>query len=150
MILNKYCAAHAKRFLVFNEVYLVNYLRDILDYSCKWLVFKYSYRCKGPKNAFGLILTGVNPLEPAMAAAGHSVQSWNGRRRPHTGPTIKKKSWQLTTELNATKFCYTLADTFCNNISALRAWVAVFKIGFVYAISKIFISIFFMTKYGVT
>ena len=45
-----------KRFSVFNEVYLVNHLRDILDYSCKWLVFKYSFRCKGPKNAFGFTL----------------------------------------------------------------------------------------------
>ena len=40
------------RFPVFNEGYLVNHLRDILDYSCRWLVFKYSYRCKGPQNAF--------------------------------------------------------------------------------------------------
>ena len=32
----------------------------------------------------------VNPLDPTTAAAGLSVQSWNGRRRPHTGPTIKK------------------------------------------------------------
>ena len=65
-----------------------------------------------------------------------------------------KKSWRLTTEPNATKFCHTLADTFCNNISALRAWVALLEIlifiGFVHAISKKFISIFFMTKYGVT
>ena len=37
-----------KRCLVFKEVYLVNHLRDILDYSCKWLVFKYSY-AKAPK-----------------------------------------------------------------------------------------------------
>ena len=27
-----------KRCSVFNEVYIVNHLRDILDYSCKWLV----------------------------------------------------------------------------------------------------------------
>ena len=49
-----------KRFFVFNEVYIVNHLRDILDYSCKWLVFKYSYRCKGPQNAFGF--TSGNPV----------------------------------------------------------------------------------------
>ena len=41
-----------KRFSVFNEVYLDNYLRDIFDYSCKWLVFKYSYRCQRPKKCF--------------------------------------------------------------------------------------------------
>ena len=45
------------RFSVFNEVYLVNHMRDILDYSCKWLVFKYSYRYTGTKNAFGFTLT---------------------------------------------------------------------------------------------
>ena len=44
------------RFSMFNDVYLINHLRDILDYSCKWLVFKYSYRCKGPQNAFGFAL----------------------------------------------------------------------------------------------
>ena len=41
------------RFSVFNKVYLVNHLCGVVDYSCKWLVFKYSYRCKGPQNAFG-------------------------------------------------------------------------------------------------
>ena len=45
-----------KIFSVFNEVYLINHLHDILDYSCKWLVFKYSYRCKRHKNAFGFTL----------------------------------------------------------------------------------------------
>ena len=88
-----------------------------------------------------------------MAAAGRSVQSWNGRRQPHTGHSIKK-SWRLTTELIATKFCHTLADTFCNNISSLRACIALLEIlifvGFVHAILKIFISIFVMIKYGVT
>ena len=48
-----------KRFSMFNEVYLVNHLRDILDYSCKCLLFKYSYRCKGPQNAFGFTFTVV-------------------------------------------------------------------------------------------
>ena len=45
-----------KRFSMFNDVYLVNHLRDSLDYSCKWLVFKYSYRLKGPNNAFGFTI----------------------------------------------------------------------------------------------
>ena len=45
-----------KRSSMFNEVYIVNHFCDILDHSCKWLVFKYSYRCKGPKNAFGFTL----------------------------------------------------------------------------------------------
>ena len=33
--------------------------------------------------------TFVNPLDPETAAAGRSVQSWNGRR-PHTRHSIKK------------------------------------------------------------
>ena len=45
-----------KLFFMFNEVYLVNHLRDIFYHSCKWLVFMYSYRCKNPKNAFGFTL----------------------------------------------------------------------------------------------
>ena len=48
-----------KTFWVFNEVYLVNHLHDILYYSCKLLVFKYFYRCKGPKNAFGFALSST-------------------------------------------------------------------------------------------
>ena len=32
----------------------------------------------------------INQLDLTTAAAGRSVQSWNGRRRPHTGPYIKK------------------------------------------------------------
>ena len=32
----------------------------------------------------------LNPLDPTTAAAGRSVQSWNGRRRLHTGPSVKK------------------------------------------------------------
>ena len=51
-ILNKYGAGHANFFSLFKKVYLVNNLHDILEYSCKWLLFKYSYRCKGPQNAF--------------------------------------------------------------------------------------------------
>ena len=48
-----------KRFSVFNKIHLVNHMHDILDYSCKRLVFKYSYRCKGPKNAFGFTLSNL-------------------------------------------------------------------------------------------
>ena len=51
-ILNKYGAGHAKKISLFKKVYLVNHLHDILEYSCKWLLFKYSFRCKGLKNAF--------------------------------------------------------------------------------------------------
>ena len=50
---------------VSNEVYLGNHLCDILDYSCKLLVFKYSYRCKGPQNAFGFTLSIITWL-PAI------------------------------------------------------------------------------------
>ena len=42
-----------KKFSVFNKVYLVNHLRDILDCSYKWLVFKYCYR---PQKDFGFTL----------------------------------------------------------------------------------------------
>ena len=44
------------RLSVLNEGYLINHLHYILDYSYKRLVFKYSYRCKGLKNAFGFTL----------------------------------------------------------------------------------------------
>ena len=44
-----------KRFSVFNEVYLLNHMHGILDCSCKWLVFKYSYRCKVPLFSLPLI-----------------------------------------------------------------------------------------------
>ena len=37
-----------------------------------------------------LILLLINPLDPTTAVAGLSVQSWNGRQRPHTGPTIQR------------------------------------------------------------
>ena len=55
-----------KRFLVFNEVYLVNHLCDILDCGYKWLVFKYSCRCRGHTNAFGFTLTYKHPHLPAV------------------------------------------------------------------------------------
>ena len=54
-----------KRFLMFNEVYLVNHLLDILVYSCKWLVFKYSYRC--PQNAFGFTVRLSSFLTPPIS-----------------------------------------------------------------------------------
>ena len=93
------------------------------------------------------------------------IRPHNGRGRPlcavlERPPTAayrthySQKSWRITTELNATKFCHTLADTFCNNNSSLHAYVALSEIlifiSFVHAISKIFISIFVMIKYGVT
>ena len=41
---------------MFNEVYLVNHLLDMFNYSCKWLVFEYSYKLKSPQNALGFTL----------------------------------------------------------------------------------------------
>ena len=97
------------------------------------------------------IIIIINQLDPTAAVAGRSVQSWNDRRIQEP---LLKKSWRLTTERNATNLCHTLADTFCNNISSLRACVALLEIlifiGFVHAISKMFTSIFVMIKYGVT
>ena len=51
------------RFSMFNEAYIVNHLRDILDYSCKLLVFNYSYWCKGPQNALGFTLNEMRWLK---------------------------------------------------------------------------------------
>ena len=56
---------------MFNEVYLVNHLCDIFYYSCKWLVFKYSYRCKGPKNAFCFTLKRSCLLLPENKERAH-------------------------------------------------------------------------------
>ena len=76
-----------------------------------------------------------------------SVQSWNRT-------LYSKKSWRITTELNATKFCHTHADTFCNNNSSLRTCVSLSEIlifiSFVHAISEFFYFYICHDKYGET
>ena len=95
----------------------------------------------------------LNPLDPTTAAADRSVQSWNGRRWPHTGPSIKK-IMANNTDLKATKFLPRPSRYILQQQQLLHACVALSEIlifiSFVHAISKIFISIFVMIKYGVT
>ena len=68
--------------------------------------------------------------------------------------SLQGLKYSENTQFKGRLITHTLADTFCNNNSSLRACVALSEIlifiGFVHAISKIFISIFVMIKYGVT
>ena len=68
-----------KRFSVFNEVYLINHLHDILDYSYKWLVYKNYYRCKGPQKAVGFTLTIIYLVKDL-----HGLWLISGRRKKVT------------------------------------------------------------------